>query len=152
MMMMYRIRGAILLGILLVSIISWPRSTAVTYFPHTASGDALFDYFKNVVTFHKLKHVGNVIDVRLLTMSFGNVLIMYFYSTIMGMCGSSSLRRHFAEIVVLGSNGKVWYALVTFLYVDILGMSQRVCRVPRTNIIQQIPLGKSTAYLGKDFR
>uniref|UniRef100_A0A8H7XMK2 Xanthine/uracil permease n=1 Tax=Psilocybe cubensis TaxID=181762 RepID=A0A8H7XMK2_PSICU len=83
MMMMYRIRGAILLGILLVSIISWPRSTAVTYFPHTPSGDALFDYFKNVVTFHKLKHVGNVID--------------YNYG-----------------------NGRVWYALITFLYVDIL--------------------------------
>ncbi|PPQ72814.1 hypothetical protein CVT25_000086 [Psilocybe cyanescens] len=83
MMMMYRIRGAILMGILLVSIVSWPRSTPVTYFPHTAAGDALFDYFKNVVTFHKLKHVGNVID--------------YNYG-----------------------NGRVWYALITFLYVDIL--------------------------------
>jgi AGZA family xanthine/uracil permease-like MFS transporter len=62
--MMYRVRGAILIGILLTSIISWPRPTSVTYFPHTATGDALFDYFKQVVTFHKLKKVGNVIDVR----------------------------------------------------------------------------------------
>ncbi|KAF9471479.1 xanthine/uracil permease [Pholiota conissans] len=82
-LMMYRIRGAILIGILLTSIISWPRTTPVTYFPHTATGDALFDYFKKVVTFHKLKKIGNAID--------------YHYG-----------------------NGKVWYALITFLYVDIL--------------------------------
>ncbi|KIM44094.1 hypothetical protein M413DRAFT_25573 [Hebeloma cylindrosporum] len=82
-MMMYRVRGAILIGILLTSIISWPRPTAVTYFPHTATGDALFDYFKQVVAFHKLEKVGNVID--------------YNYRS-----------------------GHVWYALITFLYVDIL--------------------------------
>ena len=62
--MLYRVRGAILIGILLTSIISWPRPTPVTYFPHNATGDALFDYFKQVVNFHKLEKVGNVIDVR----------------------------------------------------------------------------------------
>ncbi|PBK98553.1 xanthine/uracil permease [Armillaria gallica] len=82
-LMMYRIRGAILIGIFLVSIISWPRPTAVTYFPHTDAGDQLFDYFKKVVTFHKLEKIGNAID--------------YNYG-----------------------NGQVWYALITFLYVDIL--------------------------------
>jgi AGZA family xanthine/uracil permease-like MFS transporter len=61
---MYRIRGAILIGIILTAIISWPRPTPVTYFPHTPTGDALFDYFKQVVTFHKLEKVGNVIDVN----------------------------------------------------------------------------------------
>ncbi|KAF5377737.1 hypothetical protein D9757_009383 [Collybiopsis confluens] len=82
-LMLYRVRGAILIGIFLVSIISWPRPTSVTYFPHTDSGDALFDYFKQVVTFHPLNKVGNVID--------------YNYG-----------------------NPKVWYALITLLYVDIL--------------------------------
>ncbi|KAF8180856.1 purine transporter [Pholiota molesta] len=85
-LMMYRVRGAILIGILLTSIISWPRGTPVTYFPHTDAGDALFDYFKKVVTFHKLQKIGNAID--------------YHYG-----------------------NGRVWYALITFLYVDILGLS-----------------------------
>ncbi|KAJ8091827.1 hypothetical protein PM082_021063 [Marasmius tenuissimus] len=83
-LMLYRVRGALLIGIFLVSIISWPRPTAVTYFPHTEEGDALFDYFKKVVTFHTLDKVGNAIN----------------YSAY--------------------SNGRVWYALVTFLYVDIL--------------------------------
>lgn len=61
--MMYRIRGAILIGIFLVSIISWPRSTSVTLFPHTDAGDSAFNFFKEVVAFTPLKKVGNVIDV-----------------------------------------------------------------------------------------
>ncbi|KAI9456036.1 permease family-domain-containing protein [Lactarius psammicola] len=82
-LMMYRVKGAILIGIFLTSIISWPRGTKVTAFPHTDSGDAAFDFFKKVVTFHPIKLIGNAIDHRY-------------------------------------SNGKVWYALATMLYVDIL--------------------------------
>jgi adenine/guanine/hypoxanthine permease len=79
-LMMYRIRGAILCGILLVSIISWPRSTAVTYFPYTPAGDANFDFFAKVVTFRPIKYTLNAID--------------YDYK-----------------------DGKIWLALITFLYV-----------------------------------
>ncbi|KAG6841600.1 hypothetical protein C0991_009356 [Blastosporella zonata] len=82
-LMLYRVRGAILIGIFLVSIISWPRPTPVTYFPHTDAGDALFDFFKKVVTFRPIGIVGKAIDFNY-------------------------------------RNGKVWYALITFLYVDIL--------------------------------
>jgi len=82
-MMLYRVRAAILIGIFLVAIISWPRPTAVTYFPHDPLGDERFDFFKKVVTFHPLKRIGNAIDY-----SYGK--------------------------------GRVWYALITFLYVDIL--------------------------------
>lgn len=56
-LMMYRVKGAIIFGILLVSIISWPRDTAVTAFPHTAAGDSAFDFFKKVVDFHPIQHV-----------------------------------------------------------------------------------------------
>ncbi|KZV60374.1 hypothetical protein PENSPDRAFT_659606 [Peniophora sp. CONT] len=82
-LMLYRVKGALLIGIFLTSIISWPRPTSVTLFPHTPAGDDAFDFFKQVVTFHPLKHVGNALD--------------YNYG-----------------------NGRVWYALVTMLYVDIL--------------------------------
>ena len=54
-LMMYRVRGAVIMGILLVSIISWPRPTPVTYFPHTELGNSMFDFFKQVVTFHPIK-------------------------------------------------------------------------------------------------
>lgn len=57
MLMMYRVKGAIIFGILLVSIISWPRPTSVTYFPHTPLGDSAFDFFKKVVTFHPITKV-----------------------------------------------------------------------------------------------
>ncbi|KAH9015923.1 permease family-domain-containing protein [Lactarius pseudohatsudake] len=82
-LMMYRVKGAILIGIFLTSIISWPRGTSVSVFPHTDAGDAAFDFFKKVVTFHPIKLIGNAIDFNY-------------------------------------SNGKVWYALATMLYVDIL--------------------------------
>lgn len=61
--MMYRIKGSILIGIFVTSIISWPRSTPVTYFPDTDTGNQLFDYFKQVVTWHPLKYIGNALDV-----------------------------------------------------------------------------------------
>ncbi|KAJ6602387.1 permease family-domain-containing protein [Mycena vulgaris] len=83
MLMLYRVRGAILIGIFLTAIISWPRPTPVTYFPYTDAGNAAFDYFKQVVTFHSLEKVGNAIDF------------------------------HYGK-------GRVWYTLVTLLYVDIL--------------------------------
>ncbi|KIP04430.1 hypothetical protein PHLGIDRAFT_129527 [Phlebiopsis gigantea 11061_1 CR5-6] len=82
-LMLYRIKGAILIGIFLTSIISWPRPTSVTAFPHTAAGDDAFDFFKQVVAFRPLQKVGNALD--------------YNYG-----------------------KGRVWYALITFLYVDIL--------------------------------
>jgi AGZA family xanthine/uracil permease-like MFS transporter len=55
-LMMYRVKGAVIIGILLVSIISWPRTTPVTYFPYTELGTSMFDFFKKVVTFHPITH------------------------------------------------------------------------------------------------
>ncbi|KAM5530580.1 hypothetical protein V8D89_015739 [Ganoderma adspersum] len=82
-LMLYRVKGALIFGIFLTSIISWPRTTPVTAFPHTSDGDAAFDFFKQVVAFWPLKHIGNALD--------------YNYN-----------------------KGRVWYALITLLYVDIL--------------------------------
>ncbi|KLO07302.1 hypothetical protein SCHPADRAFT_945397 [Schizopora paradoxa] len=61
-LMIYRIRGSIVIGVFLVAIISWPRDTPVTYFPHTEAGDDLFAFFKEVVTFRPLQKVGAAID------------------------------------------------------------------------------------------
>ena len=69
--MLYRVTGALLIGIFLTSIISWPRPTAVTAFPHTDFGDAAFDFFKKVVTFRPLDFVGNALDVSVLLLGAG---------------------------------------------------------------------------------
>lgn len=77
-LMMYRVKGALLMGIFLTSIISWPRPTAVTYFPHTPDGDAAFDFFKQVVTFRPLKLIGNAIDYN-----YGNGHVWYALITML---------------------------------------------------------------------
>jgi hypothetical protein len=126
MLMLYRIRGAILIGIFFTSIVSWPRPTAVTYFPHTPAGDALFDYFKQVVNFRSLQKVGNVIDVSLFIYCLFFAVFLtspVFFSTIMGKPRNWRGLWIPDNFVSVNSKGKVWYALITFLYVDILGTS-----------------------------
>lgn len=95
-LMLYRVRGAILIGIFLVSIISWPRPTSVTYFPYTEAGDALFDYFKQVVTFHPLTKVGNVIDVRRFSFLLETPWLIenWYYSTTMVILECGMLSSH----------------------------------------------------------
>lgn len=61
-LMMYRVKGAIIAGILLVSICSWPRGTPVSYFTYDDIGNANFDFFKQVVSFHQIKRTLNVLD------------------------------------------------------------------------------------------
>ncbi|RDW82611.1 hypothetical protein BP6252_03723 [Coleophoma cylindrospora] len=56
-LMAFRIKLAIIIGIAIVSIMSWPRDTSFTYFPHTADGDSRFQFFKKVVTFHPIGSV-----------------------------------------------------------------------------------------------
>lgn len=48
-MLGYKKNGGIIVGILFVTIVSWFRNTAVTFFPDTAAGDAKFEYFSKVV-------------------------------------------------------------------------------------------------------
>ena len=71
-LMTYKVRGAMIVGIALVSIFSWPRDTSITFFPRTAIGDARFDFFKNVVAFHPIKRTLAVQDWTLSTID-GNV-------------------------------------------------------------------------------
>lgn len=85
MLMLYRVKGALLWPMLLVAIISWPRPTEVTAFPHTVIGDSNFDFFKGVVAARPFHLLGpSNIDWKAY------------------------------------SNGKVWIALISFLYVDLL--------------------------------
>jgi AGZA family xanthine/uracil permease-like MFS transporter len=71
-LMTYKVRGAMIVGIALVSIFSWPRNTSVTYFPHTDIGDSRFEFFKNVVAFHPIQRILAVQDWTLSTIE-GNV-------------------------------------------------------------------------------
>ncbi|KAL4770609.1 hypothetical protein BDW60DRAFT_192299 [Aspergillus nidulans var. acristatus] len=97
-LMMYRVKGAVIAGILLVSIISWPRPTPVTYFPHTATGDSSFDFFKKVVTFHPIQHtlVAQEWNISSHGGQFGLALITFLYVDILDATGTLYSMAKFA--------------------------------------------------------
>ncbi|KAK1148201.1 hypothetical protein N8T08_010847 [Aspergillus melleus] len=100
-LMMYRVKGAVIMGILLVSIISWPRPTAVTYFPHTDVGDSKFDFFKKVVTFHPIKHTLVAQDWNIAEhgSQFGLAFITFLYVDILDTTGTLYSMARFAGAI-----------------------------------------------------
>jgi adenine/guanine/hypoxanthine permease len=101
MLMMYRVKGAIIAGIILVSIISWPRTTSVTYFPYTEVGDDAFDFFKKVVDFHQ---IGKTLTVQQWNISgyggqFGLALITFLYVDILDCTGTLYSMAQFADLI-----------------------------------------------------
>ncbi|KAF2463177.1 uncharacterized protein BDR25DRAFT_337990 [Lindgomyces ingoldianus] len=61
-LMTFKVKSAMIAGIALVSIISWPRGTSISYFPHDHAGDDRWDFFKRVVNFHPIDDTLNVLD------------------------------------------------------------------------------------------
>ncbi|OOF93918.1 hypothetical protein ASPCADRAFT_508397 [Aspergillus carbonarius ITEM 5010] len=100
-LMLYRVKGAIIIGILLVSIISWPRPTPVTYFPHTELGDSMFDFFKQVVTFHPITHtlVAQEWDISGHGSQFGLAFITFLYVDILDTTGTLYSMARFAGTI-----------------------------------------------------
>ncbi|RAH54708.1 nucleoside transporter [Aspergillus piperis CBS 112811] len=100
-LMLYRVKGAVIIGILLVSIISWPRPTPVTYFPHTELGNSMFDFFKQVVTFHPIKHtlVAQDWDITGHGSQFGLAFITFLYVDILDTTGTLYSMARFAGTV-----------------------------------------------------
>jgi xanthine/uracil/vitamin C permease (AzgA family) len=70
-----RRKGAFLMGIAFVTIVSWFRNTAVTYFPYTEDGDARFAYFSQVVSIEPVnlifaQYTSNLSQVALALITF----------------------------------------------------------------------------------
>ncbi|KAJ5199734.1 Xanthine/uracil/vitamin C permease [Penicillium cf. griseofulvum] len=100
-LMMYRIKGAVIIGILLVSIISWPRTTPVTFFPYTDLGTSKFDFFKQVVTFHPIQHTLLAQDWNLSGKGsqFGLAFITFLYVDILDTTGTMYSMARFAGAI-----------------------------------------------------
>jgi len=101
MLMLYRFKGAIIIGIILVSIISWPRGTPVTYFPYTEVGDSQFDFFKRVVDFHPIENILNVQEWKISGYGgqFGLALITFLYVDILDCTGTLYGVARFAGLI-----------------------------------------------------
>ena len=100
-LMLYKVKGAIIIGIALVSIISWPRTTSVTYFPYTPAGDDAFDFFKQVVDFHQIRHTLNVQewDISGYGAHFGLAFITFLYVDILDCTGTLYGMARFANLI-----------------------------------------------------
>ncbi|KAK8073893.1 hypothetical protein PG994_004792 [Apiospora phragmitis] len=100
-LMMYRVKGAIIAGITLVSIISWPRTTDITYFPYTPVGDDAFNFFKKVVDFHQIQHtlVVQEWDIAQYGGQFGLALVTFLYVDILDCTGTLYSMAHFADLI-----------------------------------------------------
>jgi adenine/guanine/hypoxanthine permease len=99
--MMYRVKAAIIVGIAFVSIISWPRTTSFTYFPHNAIGDEMFDFFKKVVTFHPIKNtlVAQDWDLGGAGGKFALALFTFLYVDILDCTGTLYSMARFSGVV-----------------------------------------------------
>ncbi|KAG2183825.1 hypothetical protein INT44_008836 [Umbelopsis vinacea] len=88
MMSLFKVKGSILICILIVAIISWPRNTTVTFFPYDPAGDAAFDFFKQVVTFHPIEKTLAVLKFDLTSSEIWIALITLLYVDIMDTTGT----------------------------------------------------------------
>ncbi|GJN81187.1 nucleoside transporter [Purpureocillium lilacinum] len=61
-LMAFRIKYSLIIGIALVSILSWPRHTPISYFPDTPEGDSRFEFFQQVAAWHPISKTLNQLD------------------------------------------------------------------------------------------
>ncbi|RYP25783.1 hypothetical protein DL767_008289 [Monosporascus sp. MG133] len=61
-LMAFKVKSAIMIGIGIVSVLSWPRNTSFTYFPHTPDGESRYQFFSQVIAFHPIEKVLAVQD------------------------------------------------------------------------------------------
>lgn len=97
----HRVPGAMMIGILVVSICSWPRGTSLTYFTHTAEGDSRFDFFTNVVEVPSIKRTLLLQDWDLSSEGWHFALAVFtmLYVDILNATGSLYSMARFAGVV-----------------------------------------------------
>ncbi len=100
-LMTYKIRGAIIIGIAIVSIFSWPRDTSFTYFPPGFEGDDRFAFFKKVVTFHPIQHTLAVQDWDVGKMGghFALAVFTMLYVDVLDATGSLYSMARFSGVI-----------------------------------------------------
>lgn len=90
-----------IVGIALVSIISWPRPTSFTYFPYDDIGGNRFDFFKKVVQFHPIENTlaAQDWDVTKAGAKFALALFTFLYVDILDCTGTLYSMARFSGVV-----------------------------------------------------
>lgn len=78
--------SSIVCGILFVTLVSWFRNTAVTFFPETEAGEARFDYFKQVVNIEPINELLANYSGDLKTA--GTALVTFFFIDFLDTTGT----------------------------------------------------------------
>jgi AGZA family xanthine/uracil permease-like MFS transporter len=85
-MLAYKKNSGIIVGIMFVTVISWFRNTAVTFFPDNEIGDARFDYFSNVVALEPLNKV--IVQYSSNLSEVGVALLTFFFVDFLDTTGT----------------------------------------------------------------
>ncbi|KAI1111757.1 xanthine/uracil permease family protein-like protein [Nemania sp. NC0429] len=101
-LMAFKIKSAIIIGIGLVSILSWPRDTSFTYFPHTLEGENRYQFFRQIVAFHPIESTLAVQDWNLSGASsaqFALALVTFLYVDIIDCTATLYSMAKFCGVV-----------------------------------------------------
>ena len=100
-LIMYKVKSAMIIGIAIVSITAWPRSTSFTYFPDTQDGTDRFNFFKKVVHFHPIENVLAAQDWNIAGAGskFALALFTFLYVDILDATGTLYSMARFSGVV-----------------------------------------------------
>ncbi|XVF37429.1 hypothetical protein REPUB_Repub20aG0007100 [Reevesia pubescens] len=91
------IKGAMIYGIIFVTVISWFRNTAVTAFPDTDVGNSSYQYFKKVVDVHVIKSTAGALNFNDMNKGyFWEALVTFLYVDILDTTGTLYSMARFA--------------------------------------------------------
>lgn len=83
------IKGAMIYGIIFVTVVSWFRNTSVTVFPDTEQGNLSYDYFKKIVDVHGIKTTAGALSFKELGKGhFWEALVTFLYVDILDTTGT----------------------------------------------------------------
>ncbi|QCE11997.1 putative MFS transporter [Vigna unguiculata] len=95
--LMKNIKGAMIYGIVFVTVISWFRNTPVTVFPNTEFGDAGYNYFKKIVDVHVIKSTAGALSFAHMGRgAFWEALFTFLYVDILDTTGTLYSMARFA--------------------------------------------------------
>ncbi|KAJ6395235.1 hypothetical protein OIU77_020491 [Salix suchowensis] len=91
------VKGAMIYGIVIVTVISWFRNTAVTTFPYTEVGNSSYEYFKKVVDVHVIEKTAGALSFKGMSKgSFWEALVTFLYVDILDTTGTLYSMAKFA--------------------------------------------------------
>lgn len=91
------IKGAMIYGIVFVTVVSWFRNTLVTIFPDTVSGNSAYQYFKKIVDVHAIGSTAGALSFTGMGKgNFWEAIFTFLYVDILDTTGSLYSMARFA--------------------------------------------------------